>query len=88
MLYEVFSGRAAIRASTLAELRRQHSETTPTRLTALVSDLDPLVDRIVLQCLAKDPAERPASALAVSAALPGGDPIAAALARGETPTYR
>ncbi len=77
---------AAIAASTLAELRRQHSEATPARLSSLVSDLDPLVDRIVLQCLSKDPAERPSSALAVSAALPGGDPIAAALARGETPS--
>jgi serine/threonine-protein kinase len=29
---------------------------------------------------------RPASAIAVSAALPGGDPLAAALAAGETPS--
>ena len=29
---------------------------------------------------------RPSSALAVSAALPGGDPLAAALAAGETPS--
>ena len=29
---------------------------------------------------------RPASALAVAAALPGGDPLAAALAAGETPS--
>jgi hypothetical protein len=86
VLYQVFSGRLAISASTLDELRRQHNEVTPARLTSLVSDLDPLVDQIVFQCLAKNPAERPTSALAVSAALPGGDPIAAALARGETPS--
>ena len=33
-----------------------------------------------------DPDLRPASALAVAAALPGGDPLAAALAAGETPS--
>jgi len=33
-----------------------------------------------------DPRNRPASALAVAAALPGGDPLAAALAAGDTPT--
>ena len=37
-------------------------------------------------CLERDPVKRPVSALAVSAALPGGDQLAAALAAGETPS--
>ena len=49
-------------------------------------DLDPAIDRAIMRCLERDPAERPASALGVAAALPGGDPLAAALAAGETPS--
>jgi hypothetical protein len=49
-------------------------------------DLAPEVDRVIRRCLAEDPAKRPASALQVAAALPGGDPLAAALAAGETPS--
>ena len=48
--------------------------------------MDPLVERAILHCLEADPENRPASALMVSAALPGGDPLAAALAAGETPS--
>ena len=39
-----------------------------------------------MRCLQPDPAVRPSSALAVAAALPGGDPLAAALAAGQTPS--
>jgi serine/threonine-protein kinase len=49
-------------------------------------DLVPEVDRVIRRCLVEDPAKRPVSALQVAAALPGGDPLAAALAAGETPS--
>jgi serine/threonine-protein kinase len=49
------------------------------------TELEPAVERVIRQCLNPDPLMRPGSALSVSAALPGGDPLAAALARGETP---
>src|ERR1022692_3255229 len=60
--------------------------TTPTAVSSLAKDIDPLVERVILRCLDVDPRNRPASALAVAAALPGGDPLAAALAAGDTPT--
>ena len=41
---------------------------------------------MILRCLEKDPRARPSSAVQVAAALPGGDPLAAALAAGETPS--
>ncbi len=51
----------------------------------MVDALDPAVERAILRCLEHDPRNRPPSALSVAAALPGGDPLAAALAAGETP---
>jgi serine/threonine-protein kinase len=54
-------------------------------LEATNVELDPAIARVVQRCLEPDPHMRPPSALQVSAALPGGDPLTAALARGETP---
>jgi len=65
---------------------RARRTSTPHRPSTLVRDIDPTVERAILRCLAEEPEERPASALMVSAALPGGDPLAAALAAGETPS--
>ncbi len=86
VLYEIFTGRRPFEASTLAELVRAQTDTTPTSLTSLVRDLDPAVERVILRCLDPEPSRRPSTALAVAAALPGGDPLAAALAAGETPS--
>lgn len=86
VLYELFTGRQTFKADTVADVKQMHTTAAPSNLTNFVSDLDPTIERTVLQCLAKNPSERPASALAVSAGLPGGDPLAAALAAGETPS--
>ena len=86
VLYEVFTGKRAFEASTLAELVRMHSETSPVSPSSLVKELDPAVETAILRCLDPEPSHRPPSALAVAARLPGGDPLAAALAAGETPS--
>lgn len=87
VLYEVFTGRRAFEARTLDELMRlRKSNTTPTTPSSFVKDIDPLAERVILRCLETDPKQRPSSALQVAAALPGGDPLAAALAAGETPS--
>jgi serine/threonine protein kinase len=87
VLYEVFTGKKAFDAPTLGQLLDlRKSDTTPTTPSSLVQNIDPLVERVILRCLEKDPEKRPASALQVAASLPGGDPLAAALAAGETPS--
>ena len=86
VLYEVLTGKRAFDAATLPELMKQREKSSPASPSSLVRDLDPIVERVILRCLEKDPAQRPASALQVAAALPGGDPLAAALAAGETPS--
>jgi serine/threonine-protein kinase len=86
VLYELFTGRRAFEAETAADLDRLRDESTPTTPSSHVQDLDPAVERTILRCLETEPEARPSSALAVAAALPGGDPLAAALAAGETPS--
>ena len=86
VLYELFTGRRALEGANLAELIAKREAGGITRPTELVRDLDPLIERAIMRCLDPDAARRPASALGVAAALPGGDPLAAALAAGETPS--
>jgi serine/threonine protein kinase len=86
VLYEMFTGKLPFEASTLAETTRLRAERRITNPSTLVSDLDKSVERAILRCLEGDPKMRPASALALAAMLPGGDPLAAALAEGETPS--
>jgi serine/threonine-protein kinase len=87
VLYELFTGRKAFESSSLRELLqlRRHNS-APTTPSSIVKDLDPVIETVIDRCIQKDPNLRPASALQVAAALPGGDPIAAALAAGETPS--
>ncbi len=86
VLYEMFTGKRAYEANTLAELKSKRAQGDPISISTVVRDIDPSVERIIAACLDSDPRKRPASALAVSAALPGGDLLAEALAAGATPS--
>jgi len=86
ILYEAFTGRSPFQASTIEEWDTVHESSVPAKPSLLSTEIDPATERIILQCLSKDPAARPASVRQIAAALPGGDPLAAALAAGETPS--
>ena len=86
VLYELFTGKRPFEVVTLAELMDLQHRGAPPSLTTLVKEVDPAIERVILRCLAPDPKQRPGSALSIAAALPGGDPLAAALAAGETPS--
>ena len=86
VFYELFTGHLPYQANTPLEWRRAHLESSPRTPSSVVKDIDPAVESAILRCLQKDPAKRPSSVRQVAAAFPGGDPLAAALAAGETPS--
>jgi tRNA A-37 threonylcarbamoyl transferase component Bud32 len=86
VLYEIFTGQRALEGKNLAELIHKREQSGILPPTAIVKTLDLKIERAILRCLKPAVDERPASALAVAASLPGGDPLAAALAAGETPS--
>jgi serine/threonine-protein kinase len=83
VVYEILTGRPAFPQRATHE---HGSHSTPSSPSHHVKGLDPAIDRTIQSCLEPDPALRPASAGAVAASLPGADPLAAALAAGETPS--
>ncbi len=86
VLHEIYTGTHVWEANSMTELlqmRRDGSTPTPSERPL---ELDPLAERTIQRCLEPDPSARPSSALEVVASLPGGDPLQAALAAGETPS--
>jgi hypothetical protein len=86
VLYELCTGKKAFPATTLAELREQKETYTPRSISEIHAGMDPVVERLIRRCMEKEPNARPTSAAQLALALPGGDPLAAALAAGETPS--
>src|SRR5215470_11796377 len=81
VLYELFTGKRVFEAKSIQELISLHEKSTPPTPSNHVKDIDPLAERVILRCLEKDPKARPASAVQVALALPGGDPLQAARLR-------
>jgi len=86
VLYEIYTGKKAFTATNLAELRQQKETHTPRAISELREGMDPVVERLIRRCMERDPNARPSSVSQLALALPGGDPLAAALAAGETPS--
>jgi serine/threonine-protein kinase len=79
VLYEMFTGTRPFNQT-------RKSTDRPQSLSSVAKDLDRAVARTIEHCLEADPRDRPNSALAVAALLPGGNPLAEALALGQTPS--
>jgi len=87
VLYELFTGVRLHEARSLEELRRMvDSGRKPGRLSAHLERSVPELDEAISRCLEIDPLDRPLSALAVLALLPGGDPLRAVLEAQQTPS--
>ena len=86
VLYEMFTGEPAFKMGPADLFTRGAALSLPTRPSTLIPDIDPAIEQVILQCIERDPTRRPPSAIAVAVALPGGDPLAAALAAGDTPS--
>lgn len=82
VLYEVFTGQRPFKTTDGRTTDRSAVPST----SSVVRDVDPLIERVIARCLDPEPAKRPQSALAVARMLPGGDPLAEALAAGDTPS--
>jgi len=86
VLYEMFTGKRALTVEGAHAGARAQASAPLASPSMHIPDLDPAIERVILRCLERDPARRPPSAIAVAAGLPGGSPLAAAMAAGETPS--
>lgn len=88
ILAEIFQGTPVYEKESVAELISHYQDRSSNSSVELPSsvDVDPLVERVILACLQRNPEDRPSSARQISQALPGGDPLEAAIAAGTTPS--
>ena len=86
VLYEMFTGQRPFGADSTTKLAKVRRKELPVPPSRIIEGIEPVVERVILRCLEAEPQDRPPSALAVLAALPGADTLSAALAAGETPS--
>ncbi|HET9266729.1 MAG TPA: protein kinase [Vicinamibacterales bacterium] len=75
VLYELCTGKRPVDASDRQELLRLRQSAPPVKPSALVPDLDPSLERVILRCLDPDQRRRPASADSVARELSGEPPL-------------
>lgn len=86
LMYEVFTGKQTFEADSMVDLLLKQETTAPTNPSEVLKEIDPIVEKTILQCLEKNPEDRPKTALQVAMMLPGGNPLEAAMAAGQTPS--
>lgn len=86
VLAEVFTGEPVLTALSIDEVKQQHATAQDISIRSVVPGLDPRIEDAIRACLRRDPAARPLSADEVLKRLPPRDPLAAAVAAGETPS--
>src|SRR5438132_546414 len=86
VLYEIFTGRRTFDATSTSELIARQRRSDFTRPTSVTRDVPAVVERVIVRCLDAQPANRPSSVEEIMRELPGFDPLAAAIAAGETPS--
>lgn len=70
VLYEMFTGKRPFKANSMAELLRMRQQGLAAPPSAIISDVDPRVERVIMACLEPDPERRPSSALSIASELP------------------
>lgn len=87
VFYEMFTGERPFEAEDLVPMVLRGGRAEPvTPPSDHLPTLDPGIEDLIMAMLDDEPSARPSSALEVAAMLPGGDPLAAALEAGETPS--
>jgi Protein kinase domain len=84
IVWEMLTGRRLFDGGSLPQIAEAHLSPKP-RVSSSVHDAPAELERLLAHCLEEEPERRPQSAREVLAMLPGGDPLAAAVAAGETP---
>ncbi|MCA9065888.1 MAG: serine/threonine protein kinase, partial [Planctomycetaceae bacterium] len=86
VLAEVFLGRSINTTNDPDRLVAQLQSSMDSAVHLDFDEIDPVVKRAVLSCLAREPGDRPASARQLANLLPGADPLEATIAAGMTPS--
>ena len=69
VLFHMLAGRPPFQGDSVAALLTRHREQAPPRCSTLRSEVPPALDALLLRCLAKSPAGRPADGAALAAEL-------------------
>ncbi len=82
VLYELLTGEKLFKESGFTEIFRAKMRNRPSPPSELVDGVDPQLERVIMKAISRAPEDRPPSALAMAAELPGGDPLAMAVEVG------